>query len=139
MFSPVKNHLRTRDHYFVAFPPHLLDQDCDLHFATRIDLESAGCFCVIYLERNVGTGLASQAFANMSGGYVFSFATSKGRVIDQNSHADRGRIDVHELKRRPFFEVSECFADVNLFETGETDDVASAGVLYFDLLSIPRM
>ena len=42
----MKNHVGTRDHYFVAFAPHLLDQDRYLHFAARIDLKCAGCFRV---------------------------------------------------------------------------------------------
>ena len=130
----MKNRLRTGDHYFVAFPPHLLDQDCDLHFATCIDLKHARGFCVIYLERNVATCFASQAFANMSRGYVFPLAASKGRVIDKNVHPNRGRIDVDELKRRPFFDVGECFANVNLIETCKTNDLASGRVLYFHLL-----
>src|SRR5437867_3462941 len=84
--------------------------------------------------QNIATGLASQAFANMSRGYVFSLPSSKGRVIDKNVHTNRGRIDVHELKRRAFFEFRECFADVNLIETGETNNLASRRVLYFHLL-----
>jgi hypothetical protein len=48
-----KNHLGTRDHHFVAFPSHLLDQDRDLHFAARINLKYAGRFCVVDLEGNI--------------------------------------------------------------------------------------
>ena len=33
----------------VTFAPHLFHQDRDLHFATSVDFESAGCFCFIDL------------------------------------------------------------------------------------------
>ena len=48
-------------------------------------------------------------------------------------HANRRRIDIHELKRRPFFAVGEGFADVNFLETGQSDDVAGGRVFYFHL------
>ena len=134
VLSPVKNRLRTRDHYFVTFPSHLLDQDRDLHLATGIDLKHARCFCIIYLERNVATGFASQAFAKMSRGYEFSLTAGKRRVVHKNVHANRRRIDVHELKRRPFFTICEGFADINFLETGQPNDLASGRVFYFHLL-----
>src|SRR5213595_1873305 len=63
----------------------------------------------------------------------FSVATGKRRIVDQNVHANRRRIDIHELKRRTFFAVSKSFADVNFFETSEAD-VAGGRVFYFHLL-----
>jgi len=42
----MKNYLGTGYHQFVAFAPHFLDQNRDLHFAARIDLKCAGCFRV---------------------------------------------------------------------------------------------
>jgi hypothetical protein len=37
----MKNNFRSRNHHFVAFAAHLLDQHRDLHFAARVDLERA--------------------------------------------------------------------------------------------------
>ena len=134
IFCPVKNHLGTRDHDFVAFAPHLLDQDCDLHLAAGIDLKCAGGFGIVDLERNVAARFANKPLANMPRGDKFSFAPGKRRIVHQDAHANRGRIDIHELKRRPLFAVGQCFADVNFFETGQPDDVAGGGVFYFHLL-----
>src|SRR5213080_4032586 len=64
----------------------------------------------------------------------FSVATGKRRIVDQNVHANRRRIDIHELKRRTFFAVSKGFADVNFLETSEPYDVTGGRMLYFDLL-----
>src|SRR5438067_13537061 len=64
----------------------------------------------------------------------FSVAAGKRRIVNQNVHANRRRIDIHELKQRTFFAVSKSFADVNFLETSEANDVASGRVLYFHLL-----
>src|SRR5207248_9880437 len=64
----------------------------------------------------------------------FSVAAGKRRIVDQNVHANRRRIDIHKLKRHTFFAVSKSFADVNFLETSEADDVAGGRVLYFHLL-----
>src|SRR5206468_12602125 len=70
----------------------------------------------------------------MPRGNKFSIAAGKRRIVNQNLHANRRRIDIHELKRRTFFAVSKSFADVNFLETSEANDVAGGRVLYFHLL-----
>src|SRR5713101_2605149 len=130
----MKNHLGTRDHHFVSFASHLLDEDRDLHFAARIDLEWASGFRVAHVQRNIAARFANQALAKMSRRHKFSLATGKRRVVDENVHADRRWIDIHELERYAFFAVGQGFADVNFLEAREPNDVAGGGVLYFDLL-----
>ena len=58
---PLENHFGTRNHHFVAFAAHLLDEDGDLHFAARIDFESAGRFRVVHLQGNIAARLADRA------------------------------------------------------------------------------
>ena len=125
----LENDFGTRDHDFVAFAPHLLDQDRDLHFATGIDFKSAGDFGVVDLERDVAACFADQPLAHMAGGDKLSFASGEGRIVHQNPHPDRRRIDIDELKRRALFAIGQRLADVDFFEAGQTDDVAGAGVL----------
>src|SRR5437867_5458647 len=130
----MKNHLRTRDHDFIAFASHLLDQDRDLHFAARVDLKRPRSFRIVNLKRNIAARLANEALANIPRRHKSSFAPGKRRVVDQNVHANRRRIDIYELKRRPFFAVCEGFADIHSLETGKPNDVAGGRVFYFHLL-----
>src|SRR6266700_6252530 len=130
----MKNYLGTRHHHFVAFAPHLLDQDRDLHFTARIDLKYAGRFRIVDLEGNIAASFANQALANMPCRHEFSFATGKRRIIDKNVHPNSRWIDIHELKWRSFLAISQRFADVNFLETGHPNNVASGRVLYFNLL-----
>src|SRR5437762_609482 len=130
----MENHLRTRDHHFVAFASHLLDEDRDLHFAARIDLKCASCFRVVDLQRDIAARFANKSLTKMTCRDKFSFPAGKRRIVYQNVHANRWRIDIHELKQRTFFAVSKSFADVNFLETSEANDVAGGRVLYFHLL-----
>src|SRR5437667_956989 len=70
----------------------------------------------------------------MSCRHKFSFAPGKRRIVYQNLHANRRRIDIHKLKRRPFFAICQGFADINFLETGQANDVAGGRVFYFHLL-----
>ena len=100
-----------------------------MHFAARIDLKGAGDFRVLHLQRNVAAGLADQALADVPRGDELSFATGEGRIVHENPHADRRRIDIHELQRRALLAIGQRFADVNFFKAGQPDDVAGAGML----------
>jgi hypothetical protein len=76
----------------------LLDEDCDLHFAARIDLKGAGCFRVVYLKRNIAARFANRPLANMPCRNKFSFATSDyltaGRLVYQLCRgANRGNAE----------------------------------------------
>src|SRR5438477_6096198 len=64
----------------------------------------------------------------------FSFAAGKRRIVDQNVHANRWRIDIHELQWRPFLAIGQRFADINFLETSESYDVTCGRMLYFNLL-----
>src|ERR1044071_4435242 len=130
----MKNYFRPRDHEFVAFAPHLFHQDSDLHFTSRTDLERSCRFSVPHLQRNVPSRLANQAFANMACSHKFSVAPCEGRIIDENLHANGGRIDIDELKRRAFLGVGQCFADINLLKPGDADNVTCPRLLYLNLL-----
>src|SRR5207249_3314215 len=76
----------------------------------------------------------NKALANITRCHKLSFAPGKRRIVDQNLHTNRRRIDIHKLKRRPFFAVCESFADIYFLETGQPNDVAGARVFYFHLL-----
>src|SRR5207249_3592638 len=77
---------------------------------------------------------ANKALPKIPCRHKFSFSSGKRGIVDQNVHANRRRIDIHKLKRRPFFAVCEGFADINFLETGEPNDVAGGRVFYFHLL-----
>src|ERR1041384_640555 len=61
----------------------------------------------------------------------FSFTAGKWRIVYQNPHPNRGRIDIYELKWLSIFGIGQCLADPNLLEACQTDNVP--GHCFFDL------
>src|SRR5262245_17022698 len=102
---PIKNHFGPRDHQFVAFAPHLLHQDGDLHFAARINLKRARSVSVVDLKGNVTARFPKQTFRKMPRSHKFSVAAGKWRVVNENAHANCWRIDIDELKWRAFLAI----------------------------------
>src|SRR5205085_6483786 len=133
VFVPMKNDLGSRDHYFVALAPHLLDQDGDLHLAASMDFKCPRRVRVIELKRNVTAGFPDEPIANMSRGHKFSLASGKRGIVYQNAHSNRRRIDVDKLKRGALFSSGQGFTDISVFKSSQTHDFASAGLLGLNL------
>src|SRR5579862_1675379 len=130
---PVEDDLGARDEEFIPFAPHLLDQDGDLHLAPGADLEVA---------RRVGVGdgygdirarLADEPLPQMPGGEKLAFAARERRVVDDDAHLDRRRVDIDERQGYALLGIGERLADERILEPGQPHDVARRGVLYLDL------
>src|SRR4029079_17854564 len=134
VFRSSKNYFGPRDHQFVAFASHLLHEDGNLHFAASMDLKCACGFGVVDLKRNVPLCFSNQPLANMSRSHEFSFAPCKRRIVNENMHANRRRIDVDELKRLALLAIRQRFADGNVLTASKPNDVAGSRLFYFDLL-----
>src|SRR6266404_4959772 len=133
-FVAMEDDFRSRDHYFVALAPHLLDQDGDLHLAASMDFKCSRCLRVVELKRNVPPGFPNEPIANMSRRHKFPLTSGKRRIIYQNTHSNRRRIDIDKLKRGGLFSTSQRFTDISVFKSGQAHNFASAGLLGFDLL-----
>src|SRR5438270_12392012 len=70
----------------------------------------------------------------MAGGNKLSFPSGERRIVDQNSHPDRRRINVHKLQWRSFLTIGQRLTDKNFFKAGEPDNVTGIGMFDFDLL-----
>src|SRR2546421_478433 len=129
----MKNDLGSRDHHFVALAPHLLDQNGDLHLATSMNFKCPRRLRVVELKRNVTAGFPDEPIANMSRGHKFPVASGKRRIVYQNAHSNRRRIDIDKLKRGDLFSSGQCFTDISILKSGQAHNFASTGLLGFDL------
>src|SRR6266849_4640575 len=120
VFVPMKNDLGSRDHHFVALAPHLLDQDGDLHLATSMNFKCP-------------PGFPNEPIANMSRRHKFPLASGKRRIVHQDAHSNRWRIDIDKLKRRALFSIGQRFTNISVFKSGQAHNFASARFLGFDL------
>src|ERR1700724_3552133 len=133
VFVAMKDDLGSRDHYFVALAPHLLDQDGDLHLAASMNFKCPRRLRVVELKRNVTAGFPDEPVANMSRRHEFPLASGKWGIIYQNAHSNRRRIDIDKLKRGALFSRGQRFTDISVFKSGQADDLASTRLLGFDL------
>jgi hypothetical protein len=133
LFVLVVNDLGARDHDLKALAAHLLDENGDLHFTAGADFEDAGAVGIGQDDADVGAGFAHEAVADMARGEEFSFAAGQRRVVDDELHLDRGRIDVDEGHGFALLGIGEGFTDEDVFKPGEADDVARAGHRNLDL------
>src|SRR5713101_5960748 len=133
VFVPMKNDLGSRDHHFVALAPHLLNQDGDLHLATSMNFKCPRRFRVVDLKRNVPPGFPNEPIANMSRRHKFPLASGKRRIVHQDAHSNRWRIDIDKLKRRALFSIGQRFTDISVFKSGKAHNFAGARFLGFDL------
>src|SRR6266403_2235351 len=133
VFVPMKNDLGSRDHHFVALASHLLDQDGDLHIAASMNFKCPRRFRVVELKRNVTARFPDETIANLSRRHKFPVASGKRRIVYQNAHSNRRRIDIDKLKRRALFSIGQLFTDISVFKSGQAHNFASAGLLGFNL------
>src|SRR5216110_3616347 len=84
LFVPMKNDLGSRDHYFVALAPHLLDQNGDLHLTTSMNFKCPRRIGVVELKRNVAAGFPDEPIPNMARRDKFPLASGKRRIVYQN-------------------------------------------------------
>src|SRR5947207_6052806 len=134
VLGAMENDFGPRHHHFVAFASHLFDQDRDLHFTARIELKCAGRFGIAHLQRNIAARLAGQTVTNVARGDKFSFASGKRRIVHQNAHPNCRRIDIDKLQRWSILRVGQGLADVNFFEAGQANNIASGSLFDLDLL-----
>ena len=70
----------------------------------------------------------------MSRRHKFPLTSGKRRIVHQNAHSNRRRIDIDKLKRGALFSIGQCFTDISVFKSGQAHDFARAGLLGFNLL-----
>jgi hypothetical protein len=115
----------------MAFAAHLFDYDCDLHFAAATDVENVRSFGLLDSNSNIGSHFLDQTLPDVARGDEFSIVARQWAIVDGELHLNRGRINRHEGQRHAVFGIGDGFADEDVFETGQADDVA--GVSFGDL------
>ncbi len=120
----------------IAFATHLFDDDGDLHFAAGFDLEMRRRFRCRRLDaKRSRASRGSSARAHGARSQIFLRARRAGRSLTQIRIAIvGGSISTNDSGSRSS-RVGDRFADENVLEAGQPNDVAGARVLDFDLLN----
>ena len=134
LFVSVENNFGTRNENFVALPPHLFDQDGDLHFTTSTHFKDVRRVGVGYAEGDVGTNLFQQTLADVARGDELALLPGQRSVVDGKLHFDCRRINRHKWERLTIHRVGDRFPNENVLKAGHADDVAGMGLRNLDSL-----
>ncbi|EGE56060.1 hypothetical protein RHECNPAF_750018 [Rhizobium etli CNPAF512] len=130
----VHDHAGTRYGKLEAFAAHVFDQNGKLKFAAAGDEETILVGAFFNLQRNVPFGLLEQAVADDAAGDLVAFGARQRRVVDDEGHGDRRRVDRLRFQRFRHRRITEGIGDRALGEAGDRDDVARMRL--FDRLAL---
>src|SRR6185369_1238640 len=123
----------------MAFAPHLLDQDRDLHFASAADVKDIRGIGLLDPQRHVGTDLFDQTFPDMAGRHKLAVNACQGAIVYGELHLNRGWIDGHEGQGSTVFGIRDRFPNENVLKAGNADDVAGVSFGDFNALEALEM
>ena len=118
-----------RHGHFKALAPHGLNQDRELQFAASGNFHGIPVRRFGDAQRDIAFGLAQQPVANHAAGHLVAFGSGERRVVDDERHRNRGRIDGLRLERRIDYGIAEGVGDRALGEPGNRNDVAGFSLI----------
>ena len=124
--------VRGRDLQLVAFPPHGLDQDGQVHLAAAHDPERVGGGGVLHPQGHVLEQLAVEPVADLTAGDVLAFAAGQGAVVDREGHLHGGVVDLDKGQGLHLGGVAQGVADGDVGQAREGHDVAGGDVVAGD-------
>jgi hypothetical protein len=95
----------------------------------RPRLPSHPCRRLDHAQRDIAFGLAQQAVADHAAGHLVAFGAGERRVVDDERHRYRRRIDRLRHQRRLDRGIAEGVGDRALGEARDGDDVAGFGFI----------
>src|SRR5262249_8992941 len=118
----------------IAFAPHLLDQDGNLHFSASAHVKNVRSVGLLDPQGDVGPNFLDQTLPNMSSRNQLAIDPSQRTVVDRELHLNRWRIDRHERKRCPLLRIGDRFADKHVLKTSESHHIPGVGLGYLNSL-----
>ncbi len=119
------DHLGRRDFQFVTFPAHGLDQDREMQLPPPRHREAFASVRFLDFDPHIHHGLMSQAFPNVTGGEESpAILPGQGAGVMGKVHRDGRFINVDRREGRGMLRGGNRFADPNLFDAGQGDNVA---------------
>ena len=126
--------IRPGDLELVAFAAHHLDEDRQLQLAAPDHFDLLGRIGRLEADRNIAEQLAVEAVAQLPRRDILPVPACHGRGIDAENHRHGRLVDGNRRNRDPLLHVGDGFADRDLFDAGETDNVAGGGLVDVDAL-----
>ena len=105
-----------------------------MHLTSACNAEGLGGFGLINVQGNVLEGFLEQTVAQMTGGQEFSFLAGKWAVVDREGHLNGRCGNLNKFQRFRCIRRTDGLADAQLFDTGDTNDIADGCGLSWNTL-----
>ena len=120
------------DRKLISFAAHRLNKNGQVQLAAAGDLEGLGRISILDPQRNIRIKFSVEPVADMAAGDIFSVFAGQRRIVDVESHGDRGLGDLLERDGHRIIHRAQRIADMKIIDTGDSDDRSDAGLLHFD-------
>jgi hypothetical protein len=120
----LQHHARPGHCKFIAFAPHVLEQDGEMQLAATKDRKHVGIRGVLDPERHVGQQLAREPLAQVAAGDVLPVAPGQRRSIDLELHRQRRLIDRDQRQGLRSVDRGQRRPDGKIVDPGDQHDVA---------------
>ena len=118
----------------IILTAHLFNQNGEMQFATTGDPKTDSLGERFHLQGYIGQRFTAETFLNMTGGYIFTILTGKGRVIGNKVHGNGGRINLDQGQGLRIIGIGKGHPDCNVGHSCHGNDLTGMGSLYRHLL-----
>ena len=129
-----ENDLRAGHRKLIALPAHLLDQNGEVQLAAARDAERIGGIGLLDAHGHVRFDLGEQALAQVAARDILALLARKRTVVDKEQHVHGRLVDLHKRHRLDQLRGARGFADVQILDARNADDIARIGDLGFHAL-----
>ena len=115
---------RSRNAQFIAFSPHIFNQNGEVHFASAGNPKGIRAIGFGYTQRNVPQQFPHQTVTQLTRGYKFPLLTSKRAVVDTECHFYGRFTDFCERERFKAIRSTNGIADGNIGNAADPNNIA---------------
>ena len=128
----LRDDFRARDLQLVPFAPHHLDQNRQLQLASPDHLHLFRRIRVLHAQRDIAEELLRQPLAQVARGDVLAVAPRHWRGVHAEDHRDGRLVHGDRRNRDRLFDRCDRFADRDVLDPRQADDVAGHRALDLD-------
>ena len=118
---------RLADRQLETLSTHRLDEHRELQFAATLHLPGVRTLGHEHPDRDVADDLLIEPVLDEAGRHLRAFPSGQWRGVDAERHRQAGLIDVDHRQRDRIGDIGERFADEDLGDAGDGNDLAGAG------------
>ena len=110
-----------------------------MKFSTSGNFKCLSCISVFYTKADICVELTVETVTKMTGGNVFTFLTGQRTVIYDEVHGNGRLGNLLERNCLRVFSAAESITDMDVCDTGNSNDGTNSSFLYFNLIQTVKL